>query len=237
MRPSSSFHDTIRREAMDPAHDRRRLHLVPSPEAAERAPLIDDAAADDRALTAAVRAGDRAAAAAFYKRLRPRLDITIRRLLGRRDADHDDLVQNSLIEIVRSIDAYRGESSLEAWAMTIAARVVYKDVRRRASHRRAFSAEEVEADRQPGVESESRRIITRDLVGRVRKHLADIDQDKAWTFLLHDIHGFDLREVAEITGASVAAAQSRLVRGRRDIHERIEGDAELAGALTDLEEG
>src|SRR5205823_1809812 len=156
---------------------------------------------------------------------------------GRRDVDHDDLVQNGLIEIIRSIDAFRGESSLEAWAMTIAARVVYKHVRRRAFHRRAFSTEEAEPDQQAGVASESRRIITRDLVGRVRKCLGDLEEDKAWTFLLHDIAGFDLREVAEITGVSVAAAQSRLVRGRREIHDRIEGDAELAGALLDLEEG
>jgi len=222
---------------MDSAHDQRRLRLVPSPEAAEANARGAATAADDLALVARVRAGDRAAAAAFYKRLRPRLDITIRRLLGKRDADHDDLVQNGLIEIVRSIDAFRGESSLEGWAMTIAARVVYKDVRRRSSHRRAFSPDEAEPDHQAGAASESRRIITRNLVGRVRKHLGEMDEDKAWTFLLHDISGFDLREVAEITGVTVAAAQSRLVRGRREIQERIEGDAELAGALVDLEEG
>jgi RNA polymerase sigma-70 factor (ECF subfamily) len=221
---------------MDPARDKRGLRLVPPAEAGGARVTVSDEAHDDRALLAAVRAGDRNAAATFYKRLRPRLDITIRRLLGRRDVDHDDLVQSGLIEIVRSIDAYRGESSLEGWAITIAARVVYKHVRRRSAQRRTFSADEAEPDQQPGVASESRRIITRDLVGRIRKHLADIDEDKAWTFLLHDIGGFDLREVAEITGVTVAAAQSRLVRGRREIHERIDGDSELADALADLEE-
>jgi RNA polymerase sigma-70 factor (ECF subfamily) len=65
-------------------------------------------------------------------------------------------------------------------------------------------------------------------VERVLVALGKMDQNRAWTYLLHDVYGYDLKEVAEITDVSLSAAQSRLVRGRRDLHERIARDPALA---------
>lgn len=209
------------------------LRLVAAPEASVAKEQLPVPSFDDHELLAALRAGDDSASTALYDRLRPCVDVTIRRVLGRRDVDHEDLVQLSIIEIVASIHAYRGECALDGWASRVTAHVVYKHLRRRKLEQRTFAGEP--DDDSAAAESTSRLIAVRDLVSRVRRHLDAMEEAKAWTFLLHDVCGFDLREIAEITGVSVAAAQSRLVRGRREIHERVAADPALHDSLSELE--
>lgn len=197
-----------------------------------RAPTGSSPGLDDAELLAAVREGDPDAAGALHDRIRPKIDATVRRLLGAGDVDHEDCVQTTFVEIVRSIDGYRGECSLEHWAAQVAAHVVYKHIRRRRTERRVFDGAQLPetSERVSG----PRRLVARDLLERVRRKLDDLDPDKTFAFVLHDVLGFDLREIAQVTGASVAAAQKRLVRGRRDLHAEIARDEELAALVDDL---
>jgi RNA polymerase sigma-70 factor (ECF subfamily) len=190
---------------------------------------------DDHEIVAAVRAGDEAAAAAFHDRLRPRVEATVRRLLGHGDESADDMAQLAMIALIEGIDRYRGECSLDSWASAVTAHVVYKQIRRRKLERRVFAGA-VEPETPCGRDP-VRALVARDLVQRARALLGDVSEEKAWTFLLHDVCGFDLREIATITGVTPAAAQKRLVRGRREIHELVAADPELTAALGDLREG
>jgi len=214
---------------------RPNLWLVP-PVPAEPQPARPPAPSlDDSELLAALRDGDPSAATALHDRVRLQVDRTIRRLLGPGDVDHDDVAQQAMIELVFTIDRYRGDCSLDSWTATLTAHVVYKHIRRRKTERRLFGA--LDPD-DPSLRSRSRtghQAVARDLMQRVLAHLDRVDENKAWTFVLHDVCGHDLREIAQITGVSVAAAQARLVRGRREIHERIAADPDLANLLEGTE--
>jgi RNA polymerase sigma-70 factor, ECF subfamily len=140
-------------------------------------------------------------------------------------ADHG----GNLYQVRRASDGT--DCSLDTWTSIIAARVVYKHIRRRKTEWCIFGA--LDADLLAGSTSTrpGREVMLREATRRVLVHLDTMDEGKACAFVLHDVHGYDLREISEITDVRVTAAQTRLVRGRREIHERIAGDPELAQLL------
>jgi RNA polymerase sigma-70 factor, ECF subfamily len=187
---------------------------------------------DDSQLLAAMRAGDKSVASAFHDRVRPQVDRTLLRLFRRYDVDHEDLRQLALIELVMTISKFRGECSLDSWVGALTARIVFKHLRRRQAERRLFGALEPEGDApQSGVGSDP---LVRNLMQHAARHLQSMDPDRAWAFFLHDVLGYELRELAQIMAVSVSAAQSRLVRGRRELHGRFASDPELADVLETL---
>lgn len=198
------------------------MELVPR---ARAAPVR---ALDDTEILAAVRRGETSAATALYHRARPQVERTLLRILGRRDRDHEDFVQLALIELVRSIPSFRGECALDTWTSRVTARTVWKQLRRRTSDRRVFDTGATAGDVVATSGDTTRDVAARSLARRVRRHLDAMDPVKAWTVVLHDVCGHDLREIAEITACSVVVAQTRLSRGRIELHQRIASDPELA---------
>jgi RNA polymerase sigma-70 factor (ECF subfamily) len=213
-----------------------KLWLVPGSGSASRPAPAPVPALDDSELLAAVRVGDPSAATALHDRVRPQIDRTICRLLTPDDVDHDDIAQQAMIELVSTIGRYRGDCALDSWTSTITARVVYKHIRRRKLERRIFGTFDPDSVGMMRSDSHTgREAMARTLIPRVLRHLGAIDEGRAWTFVLHDVCGYDLREIAQITSVSITAAQTRLVRGRREVHERIAGDPELANLLESME--
>jgi len=220
------------------------LRLVPRNAATATAPSTAPAPApgtepiDEGTLLAGARKGDPKIAAIFCQRVWPQVDRTVRRLLGRHDPDLDDVTQLALIELVGSIGRYRGECSLDTWVQTVASHIVFKHIRRRMTERQIFTdlLADDGAGAPPGpVLHGELRSLSRDLLARIAALLDGMKGDRAWAFVLHDVLGYDLREIADMTKTSVAAAQSRLVRGRRDLHALIAADPALAQLLREVE--
>ena len=55
----------------------------------------------------------------------------------------------------------------------------------------------------------------------VRRGLAQMKPSRAEVLVLHDVHGYRLSEIASMLDLSVSAVQSRLVRGRKELYERL----------------
>jgi RNA polymerase sigma-70 factor, ECF subfamily len=189
-------------------------------------------ALDDEALILAVQRGDRQVASALYDRLIRVVDHTVYRVFGRREVDHDDLVQMVFEQIIVTLSrrSYARACNLRTWASSIASHVAFNALRSRRRERKVM-------DRDAPPDSEtyaSRTDAERDAAVRselqlVRATLVEMKPQYAETVFLHDVLGHELAEIALMMRVSVAAAQSRLVRGRKDLHKR------LASAMPALE--
>jgi RNA polymerase sigma-70 factor (ECF subfamily) len=201
-----------------------------APAVFEAAPVApEQAVADDETLIRAVLEGDDRITAELYKRLFPRIERALCRVFGGRDRDHDDLVQGSFLQVISSIASrkFSGRCPLAQWASAVATKVGLMALRSRCRERRSISPAdpgEIFDTSGPRYEIE-RQLDARDDVRRVQDALAAMSEARAEILLLHDVVGHELVDIAALTGASVAAVQSRLVRGRRELMQRLAADA------------
>ncbi len=172
----------------------------------------------DAELWSGVRRGDGRVAAVLYGRLLPVVHKSLLRALGGRATDRDDLAQIAFERIVRTLidGTYDGSTPLRAWAALLATRVGFDALRKRYRERALFSPEAEGVDRGPEAKLQARNELE-----RVRRALATMTPERAETVFMHDALGFELTEIASHLGVSVAAAQSRLVRGRKQLLERL----------------
>jgi RNA polymerase sigma-70 factor, ECF subfamily len=200
--------------------EERWLQLAPTPvpPGAAKEPLDDDALID------AVVRGDIRAAREFYDRLIAVVQSTLFRLVGKAGCDHEDLVQVTFEQIVLSL--VRGRFSrgcrLSTWASSVAAHVAFNALRARRRARVVFDPIELGdvADRRAIGDGE-RDASARQQIRAVQGHLAAMSPKKAMVLVLHDVLGHELADISVMLGISVSAAQSRLVRGRRELLGRL----------------
>ena len=185
----------------------------------------------DLELATAVRSGDTRLAPGFYARVAPRIWAVLRRLLRGNEQDHEDLAQQTLVALVEGLDRYRGQAPLEAWAGAVAGHVALDWLRHHRRERALFEGLCEATLERPSRDQPARTVWTRQLVERLKVLLAGVADDRLTAWVLHDIHGFSLAELSQMTGASLAAVQSRLVRGRGDVEARLAREPELLLSL------
>jgi RNA polymerase sigma-70 factor, ECF subfamily len=197
-----------------------KLHV-----AAERA----DADSDQQVCDALV-AGKPWAAEALYDRVEDTVDTVLYRVVGAGDAERDDLMQQALEKIIGSVVSgqFSRRCSLNSWAAVITQHVAYDALRVRARERtvldRSVSRQTLELVATDAATPERAMEVRRGMEA-LHSALAATKQERAEAVILHDVLGHELSEISVLTGVSVAAAQSRLVRGRRDVAKHMRAQA------------
>jgi RNA polymerase sigma-70 factor (ECF subfamily) len=197
--------------------------FAPLTRLAESREPVEDAAAQ---LARRAGSGDRTAQRELFHALKPYLHATLYRVLGS-NAQLDDLLQDTFIEVYRSLPSYRGDAKLSTWADRIAVRVAYRYLKRERAARHRTPVEPA-LSLVTGSEEE---ILHREGVRRLYAVLAMLKPESRIAFALFAVDGRSLREVADLTGATLVAAKSRIWRARREVMAAAGADGILARYL------
>jgi RNA polymerase sigma-70 factor (ECF subfamily) len=184
----------------------------------------------------AAQEGNVAALSELAKAIRPHIERQLARYPVS-DEDRRDLLQSTLMQVVRRLDSFRGESSFSTWLFRVTANEALMMMRSHRRHRarlvegldledlgslpHANGASNDDADLLGAANSE------RD--ARIREALAELPESYRSVVVAHYHHDLGLQEIADRLNVSESAVRSRLHRARSRLR-LVLGQDDVQGA-------
>jgi len=179
---------------------------------------------DDLALARSAHAGNRAAMRDIAHRLLDRVRTTVR-YVSADDRDQDDWVQLAMIEILRSLGNFRGESLLETGSDRITIRTAMRHLKQRRGREKVVVLDPEARRRERNDSQDSAEMIS------VRRHLAAhlrcLTPQRRSVVVLKLVYGYSIEEISQLTDAPVNTVRDRLRLGRKKLRSRITKDPVL----------
>ena len=168
------------------------------------------------------RGGDVEAFETLYREHASRLFALTVRMLGNR-TDAEDMLQDIFLTAHRKLPSYRGDARLSTWLFRLATNLCLDHLRSKSA-RMSHATSSLDDDNAVEQASPSPGPV----VGTVQQ----IDMERAVArlpagcraaFLLHDVEGFEHREVAGMLGISEGTSKSQVHKARSKLRKWLAG--------------
>ena len=167
--------------------------------------------------------GDAAAFEVLYHAHKRRVYSLCLRMIGDA-AEAEDLTQEAFLQMFRKIGTFRGEAAFSTWLHRLTVNLVLMKLRKKGLW--TFSLDD------PGDDSEDSRPMEfgasdATLTGSVdrltlERAVGALPPGYRIIFQLHDIEGFEHREIAGMIGCSVGNSKSQLHKARMKLREMLQ---------------
>jgi RNA polymerase sigma-70 factor (ECF subfamily) len=159
----------------------------------------------------------------------PRIYNIARRMLGS-DADAEDVTQDVLLQVVRKLDTFRGESAFPTWLHRVTVNAALANRRKRAVRQKHQVTDPLEHLLEDGhyhgpvrpwsIEPAEQALNheTQQLIEDAIASLPEIYRD---VYVLADVEGLPNAEIGQMLNLSLPAVKSRLHRGRLLMREAL----------------
>jgi RNA polymerase sigma-70 factor (ECF subfamily) len=165
--------------------------------------------------------GDPSALAHLVTQLRPHVEKQLLRY-PLSDEDRQDLVQSTLLQIIRRVGSFRGDSSFSTWLFRVTANEALMLMRSQRRHR-ARVVEGVELEdlanlpvaADPALQERADEVaLVAERDARVRAALDELPSEYRDVVSLHYSQDLGLQEIADRLATTESAVRSRLHRAR-----------------------
>jgi RNA polymerase sigma-70 factor (ECF subfamily) len=179
----------------------------------------------DADLVARCRSGDVGAFEALYREHAPRLYSLARRMAGSPE-EGEDLLQEIFLQAYRKLGSFKGDAAIGTWLYRLAINLCLDFVRsRRAKTGRLTETLDADTSVEPiaARETPNARIDLERAIDRLPEGCREV-------FVLHDVEGFEHKEVARMLGVSEGTSKSQVFKARMKLRSMLTG-ADLKSAV------
>lgn len=140
-------------------------------------------------------------------------------------AEAEDLTQDAFLQVFRKLSTFRGDSAFGTWLYRVAFNTVLMHFRKR-------SLQQVPLDAPISNDNDAKPLLreygSEDLrlegsVDRIalKQAIRELPEGYRTIFLLHEVEGYDHREIAELLGCSAGNSKSQLHKAKLRIRELL----------------
>lgn len=176
-------------------------------------------------VVARARAGDDAAFHELYVQYRRRVAAQLSHLVA--PGDVEDALQESFVEVFRSISRFEGRSSFDTWLYRIVLRVATRSRKKlaRALGEARFDEPPERADPSDGPLENA---LTSERGSRTEALLGQLSPKKRTVLVLHDLRGMEAAQIALLLGSNILTVRTRLFYARREFEKLASEDPSLS---------
>jgi len=150
----------------------------------------------------------------------PRIYHIARRMLNN-DADAEDVTQDVLLQVIRKLDTFRGDSQLSTWLhrVTVNAALAFREKRANRQKHETANGDALEIAPTNGsvkrwnVEPDE-PVLEAEQTAAIERAIGDLPGPFRDVYVLADVEGMPNSDIADMLGLSVPAVKSRLHRAR-----------------------
>jgi RNA polymerase sigma-70 factor (ECF subfamily) len=156
----------------------------------------------------------------FEDRLRESSGLAVRVAYGvlRQRQDAEDVAQEAFAKAYRSFSQLRDRDSFRAWLVRMTWRLA---IDRWRSDRRRTAREQ--SDVREGLNPTAENLAAEnERAERLWRAIEDLPDKLRETIVLSAIHGYDVREVAQLLGLPEGTVKSRLFQARKGLAQRLQ---------------